>query len=100
ELVAILIALLVVPKEMAVDVYTNSAAMIQAIKKTQMTNKANEVLKTKNTSILKRVKKLQNIKELKLHLHKIKSHSKIEANNIVNKLTKKDIINNKIIKVK
>ena len=90
ELMAILEAILISPEKCEVNIYTDSAASIQAIDRTKNC-KAREWLKTNNTAILKAIKQATETKEIEVIMHKIKAHSGIRENEIADYEAKKGI---------
>ena len=88
ELEAITTALFATPMNAKVTIIMDSAAAIQAIKRSQEIYKLREGLKIKNGSILWHIQRLKKLKNIELHLKKIKGHSNIWENDAADKLAK------------
>ena len=79
ELMAILEALLISPANCKANIYTDSAASIQAIDKIKNC-KARGWLKKNNTAILKALKQVIETKNINVRMHKVKTHSGVKEN--------------------
>ena len=88
ELMAILEALLISPERGVANIYTDSAASIQAIKRIKEC-KARDWLKKNNTAILKAIRQTIETKDIKVIMHKIKAHSGIRENELADLEAKK-----------
>ena len=88
ELIAILEALLISPERGVANIYTDSAASIQAIKRIKEC-KARDWLKKNNTAILKAIRQTIETKDIKVIMHKIKAHSGIRENELADLEAKK-----------
>lgn len=99
ELMAILEALLICPEESKVEIFTDSQAAIQAIKKSKETKKARDWIKQKNRSILKALTLVINTKRLELTFHKVKAHSGIKWNEQVDREAKEGARENSIVRL-
>ena len=75
ELVAILVALLIMPNEREVEIKTDSKAAILAIERGLKTDKARQWLRIKNSGLVAMIVETIKTKKLKLQLTKIKGHS-------------------------
>ena len=100
ELGAIGTALLAAPENAKVTVATNSAAAIQAIKKSSDVNKLRECFKIKNRNMLLSIQKIKSVKNLDLQLKKVKGHSNILENDIADSLAKKGAREGSILEFK
>ena len=88
KLGAITTALFAMLTNAKVTIIMDSAAAIQAIKRSQEIYKLREGLKIKNGSILWHIQRLKKLKNIELHLKKIKGHSNIWENDTADKLAK------------
>ena len=89
ELIAILVAMLISPNNSKVDIFTDSQAAIQAIKKSQKTESIRSWCKAKNPSILGTIVKILKTKNIILQLHKVKAHTGNILNDLADKAAKK-----------
>ena len=95
---AILEAQLISPERCEANIYTDSAAAIQAINKSKK-GKVREWLKLNNTAILKAIRLIVKTKNIRLILHKIKAHIGIKENKIADTEAKKGIQEHKVVRV-
>jgi ribonuclease HI len=98
ELMAILEALLISPENCEANIYTDSAASIQALDKTKSL-KARDWLKRNNTSILKALKQIIETKNIRIKMHKVKAHNGVQGNELADSEAKKGIEEDKVVKV-
>ena len=91
ELGAIWTALLAIPIETQVHIFTDSKAAIEAIEKYNNINKLRNHFKTKNRSLLSQIRSCYKAKSLDLRLHKVKGYSGNIGNNLVDKLAKRGL---------
>ena len=88
ELVACLVAVLVVPNECIVEIRIDSDAVIYAITNCLRNEKTCDWLKTKNNNILQAIKKVCRSKLVQLRFTKIKSYSGDIYNDLADTLAK------------
>jgi ribonuclease HI len=99
ELVAIWAAILTIPKEKQVVIYTDSNAAIRNISRgLEQIDKTN-ILKKKNAIWIMKIVDLINTKKIQMELIKVKSHSKNKWNNKADSLAKKGTISEKVIQI-
>ena len=82
------------------QIYTDSLAAIQAIRKTKNLKKLRSCLKMQNASLLWQIVRIQKIKKFKVELHKVKGHSRIEENEEADRLAKNRAKSSIVISVK
>jgi ribonuclease HI len=99
ELMAILEAVLISPENCKTDIFTDSATGIGLVEKIQKYTKSRNWIKGGNTSILKAIKFGIETKSLKIILHKVKAHSGIRENEIVDKEAKEGANENNLVEV-
>jgi len=88
ELVACLVAVLVVPNKCTVEIRIDSNAAIHAITNCLRNEKTRDWLKTKNNNVLQAIKKVCRSKLVQLKFTKVKSHSGNTYNNLADTLAK------------
>src|SRR5579859_207149 len=88
ELMAILTVLIVVPNETEIEIKMNSLNAINTIEKFESITSLRKLLKLKNYWILKNIKTIKNILELKWKFTKVKTHDSIIGNKEVDLLAK------------
>src|SRR5260363_179168 len=88
ELAAIGTALLVLPQNCKISIYTNSANAISLIKKVRFNQKKSKISKLKNGSILALITDLIEYKELNVEFVKVKGHNRVYFNEQADKLVK------------
>ena len=77
---AILEALLICPEGRSVEIYTDSQTALQAVNKALKLDRTRDWLKVNNLSLLKAIRRAVKSKDLKLQIHKVKAHTRIEGN--------------------
>src|SRR5260364_445880 len=100
ELGAIWTAILAMPHGAEVHIYTDCACAINAIKKGKKVSRTREDLKLKNGSVLRAIIECWKKKKLRLHTHKVKSHSGNVMNEKADRLAKKGATDLHLIKVR
>ena len=99
ELVAIWAAVLTIPKEKQLEIYTDSNAAIRNISRSLEQVDRNKIAKKKNAIWLMKIKDLVKMKNIQIDLVKVKSHSKDKWNDKADSLAKKGTISKKIVQV-
>src|SRR5260363_237440 len=100
ELVAIWAALLTMPLEKQVEIYTDSETVIRNIRKGLQNTEKSKILKIENAIWIIKIVDLCRIKNLRMVLFKVKSHSKDKWNDRADALAKKGVSSKKIIYTK
>src|SRR6266496_3710537 len=85
---AILTAVLAVPVQAIVIIYTDSQAAIDGIKGILQTNSPSRIFKMANNSLLGVIKQIISAKRLDFKLEKVKGHSGIDGNDKADSLAK------------
>src|SRR6266542_3547806 len=91
ELMAILTAVLAVPIQAIVIIYTDSQAAIDGINGILQTNSSRQIFKMANNSLLGVIKQLISAKGLDFNMEKVKGHSGIEGNDKADQLAKEAV---------
>ena len=99
ELVAIWTAILTIPKEKQVEIYTDSNAAIRNISRSLEQADRNKIIKKKNAIWIMKIKDLIKTKNIQIELVKVKSHSKDRWNDKADNLAKKGTMSKRIIQV-
>jgi ribonuclease HI len=99
ELTACLVTLLLVPEKCKVEIRTDSSCGISAIENCLKNEKTREWLKSKNSNILRAIKKVCESKTLYLRLTKVKAHSGDRYNNLADILAKEGMHSTEVSKI-
>jgi ribonuclease HI len=99
ELVAIWTAILTIPKEKQIELYTNSNTAIRNISRSLEQADRNKIIKKKNVIWITKIKNLIKTKNIQIELVKVKSHSKDKWNNKADNLAKKGTMSKRIIQI-
>jgi ribonuclease HI len=99
ELGAIWTALLVVPYEAKVRIYTDSKAAIEGIQKFKSINNIRNNFKIRNRSLISQIDECCKAKRIKLELIKVRGHSMNKWNDRADKLAKEGLASNWTLEV-
>ena len=99
ELAAIQAAILTIPREKQITIYTDSNAAIRNISRGLEQIDRDKILKKKNAIWIAKIIDLIKTKKIQIELVKVKSHSKDKWNDKADSLTKKEAASKKIIQV-
>jgi ribonuclease HI len=99
ELVAIWAAILTIPRERQIEIYTDSNAAIRNISRGLEQVCKDKILKKKNTIWIMKIRELIRTKNIQRKLVKVKSYSKDRWNDKADSLAKKGATSKKIIQV-
>ena len=99
ELDAIWTAVLVVPCNTKINIFSDSKVAIEGLQNDKPNNSLCELFKIKNRSLIRQIKDCCKAKELELNLTKVKRHSEDFWNDRADNLAKKDLNSDRIIRV-